>query len=64
MRKEDFRLTLTLDVNQANDLYVLLASLPYNQVQFLMEEIRKQFDKQMIPPEDFESDKPETDFPL
>jgi hypothetical protein len=60
----DVRFKLSLTVDQTNQLFGLLAMLANTPIIPLLEEIKSQLDAQLVPPEDIQSDKPETDFPL
>jgi|GEM_PF-3555642 hypothetical protein len=55
MKMEDFRINLQFDINGANKLLDLLDQLPYREVYFMMENIRKQIDSQLVDPSQFEN---------
>ena len=61
---KDMRFNLNLSLDETNQLFGLLAMLANSPVVPLLEEIKKQLDAQLVPPEDLKSEQNETDFPL
>ena len=65
MEIEDFKIKLEFTVEEMNKIFSFLGSIPYDHVWGLVQNIRDQVDKQLIPPENFDSKTgQETDHPL
>jgi hypothetical protein len=54
MNVEDFRITLTFDVETTNKLLDAIQKLPYGEVYLLLDNIRTQIDSQLVNPESFD----------
>jgi methyl coenzyme M reductase gamma subunit len=64
----DFRITLTFTIDEMNMIFDFLERLPYREVNGLVEELKRQIDPQLLPPENMTNsndlNNTETDHPL
>lgn len=52
----DYRIKLEFTIEEMNMIFRFLGTIPYDQVWGLMDNLKQQVDKQLVPPENFESD--------
>lgn len=58
----EFRINLVFTIEEMNMIFKILGSAPYDDVARLIENVKDQVDKQLVPPESFEGN--ETEHPL
>lgn len=67
MNINDFKINLSFSIDEMNMIFRFLETLPYGEVAGLMENLKKQVDSQLLPPEsfdDFPGETNNTDYPV
>ena len=54
MKFDEFRINLSFTVEEMNQIFRFLGRTPYDDVAGLIDHLKKEVDKQLIPPEDFD----------
>jgi hypothetical protein len=54
MKLEDFKIKLEFTVDEMNQIFRFLGRTPYDDVAGLIDHLKKEVDKQLIAPEDFD----------
>jgi hypothetical protein len=54
MKMEDFKLKLEFSIDEINMIFKLLGNIPYDIVSGLIDDIKRQIEPQLLPPESFD----------